>query len=157
MNKQYQAFLQSTEWKVISEIRKQMDGHACTRCGSKDCLEVHHKTYDMHPQKGLLDLDNMVTLCHSCHSSTHGFKYGQIELDPYVWCRTCAWSNDHLGPFYCLRTMSPNFGQIVDRHGSCGWYWAWIDVPQKDRKGHWDRAEVVAFIETHNQGEEEFK
>lgn len=156
MNKHYKGFLNSQEWKTISEARKKMDGNKCTRCGSSNRLEVHHMSYYLHPQKGLLDLNNLITLCHKCHSSTHGKCFGMRELDELSFCKSCAWMNDQAGPCLCLRTMSPFFGEYVDREMVCDWYWPWPDVSSDCRKGHWSDEEAQRFRFSHNQGEEEF-
>ena len=157
MNKQYIGFLNSVEWKLIRNARKEMDGQKCTRCGSAEDLEVHHKTYDMHPQKGLLDLSNLITLCHNCHSSTHGKSYGMRELDEFSFCKTCAWMNDHAGPILCLRTMSPYYGEYMDPKMVCDWYWPWCDVDQNVKKCHLTDEEAMKFLAAHHQGEEEFE
>ena len=91
MSKHYQSFLYSPEWKAIAALRKQKDENKCSVCGSTENLEVHHKNYNIHPQKGLLSLDNLITLCHDCHSSEHGYKYGMRYFDEPRRCRTCAW------------------------------------------------------------------
>ena len=68
---EYAKFLTSPEWEAISEKRKQMDDHECQCCGNRYNLVVHHTDY-LKGDKGLLDLDHLVTLCYRCHSIIHG-------------------------------------------------------------------------------------
>jgi RNA-directed DNA polymerase len=60
----------------FTEIRLQAlmrDDFQCSRCGAVEKLEVHHK-------KGLNSnkLEDLVTLCQSCHLSTHGKQQKEI-------------------------------------------------------------------------------
>ena len=146
MNKKYKNFLKTKEWLLIREARKVMDGNKCTRCGSTDHLEVHHKTYELDPTRGLLVLDNLITLCRSCHDATHGYSYGRIDLDELSYCRNCAWMNDNIGYCVCLRRESPMFCKEVDRNWKCEWYWPWASVPNEDRPGPWPAEKVYEFI-----------
>lgn len=68
---EYTKFLKSPEWEAISEKRKQMDDYECQCCGNTRNLVVHHTDY-LKGDKGLLDLDHLVTLCYRCHSIIHG-------------------------------------------------------------------------------------
>jgi len=43
------------------------DSHSCELCGSDETLEVHHKDGD-YPNN---DMDNLITLCRSCHMNVH--------------------------------------------------------------------------------------
>jgi 5-methylcytosine-specific restriction endonuclease McrA len=51
------------------------DGHACVRCGSAECLEVHHKV----PARagGSTSLENLVTLCFDCHLGAERGDYAR--------------------------------------------------------------------------------
>jgi hypothetical protein len=46
------------------------DGWRCQQCGSMKNLEVHH--LNARSQLGHDCLENLITLCHACHSETHG-------------------------------------------------------------------------------------
>jgi 5-methylcytosine-specific restriction endonuclease McrA len=59
------------------EIRAALvrDQYACAKCACKINLVVHH--IDMSRKKNLVlnnDLDNLITLCKSCHAEAHGMK-----------------------------------------------------------------------------------
>lgn len=77
---EYANFLKSPEWETISEKRKKMDDHECQCCGNTRNLVVHHTDY-LKGDKGLLDLDHLVTLCYRCHSIIHG-KWNFDEEKP---------------------------------------------------------------------------
>lgn len=62
--KQYHKYLNSPEWKAIREPALERDNYACSICGSKSNLHVHHLHYDNIGEEALSDL---VTLCKSCH------------------------------------------------------------------------------------------
>ena len=53
------------------------DGFKCVECGKETGLEVHH----IKPE--IEELDNLITLCHSCHKKRHNmagcFKRGNDE------------------------------------------------------------------------------
>lgn len=56
------------------------DGYKCQICGSKDTqLEVHHIIY--RSNGGSNRMDNLVTLCHDCHSKIHT---GKLEFNKKV-------------------------------------------------------------------------
>ena len=147
MSKHYQSFLYSPEWKAIAALRKQKDENKCSVCGSTENLEVHHKNYNIHPQKGLLSLDNLITLYHDCHSSEHGYKYGMRYFDEPRRCRTCAWMNNkHYEDCLCLKRESEWFGEFMDNNDVCDWYWPWTTVREEDRMGWWSDEECQKYI-----------
>ena len=65
MTDEYQDFLNSYEWKLVS-IKIKSEHPFCEICGSKDQLVVHHKWYD-----DLLDENALVVLCRDCHECFH--------------------------------------------------------------------------------------
>ncbi|MBI4298456.1 MAG: HNH endonuclease [Chloroflexi bacterium] len=57
-------------WADLSQSIKKRDRFRCTQCGASDVeLHVHHVV--PLSQGGSNDLDNLVTLCASCHSEIH--------------------------------------------------------------------------------------
>lgn len=61
-------YLQTAHWKIKRlQAIQEADGF-CEFCGSSYCLEVHHRTYE---NLGYEDLDDLMTLCHSCHMELH--------------------------------------------------------------------------------------
>jgi len=64
-------------WRVDADSYRQLqrqvlerDGWRCQSCGSLKSLEVHHKQLRSHCGSDLRD--NLITLCHPCHSLVHG-------------------------------------------------------------------------------------
>lgn len=53
------------------------DNHSCQSCGKKKDLEVHHRTpvRSFENPNEAHTMDNMVTLCSSCHLDAHGGSY----------------------------------------------------------------------------------
>lgn len=77
INGDYAAYLQSAHWSRIREIVFRRDSYKCQRCGkahnwvtstSFNALHCHHITYD---RRGEELLDDLVTLCASCHKAVH--------------------------------------------------------------------------------------
>lgn len=58
----------------------EMDGYKCAKCGGESYLIIHHKDGNRRNN----DLDNLTTLCKSCHADAHGqilrFKNPNLEL-----------------------------------------------------------------------------
>ena len=64
----YQTFLKTDEWQ-----RKRLDAienarGQCERCGSKDGIQVHHKTYE---RRGEELPEDLIVLCEKCHKNEH--------------------------------------------------------------------------------------
>ena len=47
----------------------QRDGWRCQFCGSMTNLDVHHQQFRSHSGEDILD--NLITLCSSCHGAIH--------------------------------------------------------------------------------------
>lgn len=146
MNKRYQAFLNSPEWKAISQAKKAADGFKCQVCGATENLEVHHKTYEPDPMKGLLAFKNLITLCKDCHLSAHGYKYGMRQFEGVCKCRSCAWEVIVGKTCMCLRKESEFFGEYMDWQDVCEWYWPWTSVPHEDRMTWWPREKCIEYV-----------
>ena len=74
-NTKYRLYLQSDKLKKIAEKRMQIDGYRCQCCESKGTtqnpLEVHHLSYaNLYNEENRV-YEDLVTLCHLCHKSTH--------------------------------------------------------------------------------------
>ena len=51
----------------LDEKAYERDGYRCVDCGKDTGIEAHHIIYEE-------ELDNLVTLCHSCHKKEHGLS-----------------------------------------------------------------------------------
>ena len=77
---QYSKYLDSQVWKMITSEVKNRDDHICSMCGKSDMhkdfiiprkLHVHHKSYD---NVYIEPIEDLTTLCRSCHEVQHGHK-----------------------------------------------------------------------------------
>lgn len=74
---QYQEYLQSDRWKKL-RAKKFKKHRACSICGSKESLDVHHLSY-----KNLYDVlpSDLRVMCRKCHCLVHYlFKKGLIKF-----------------------------------------------------------------------------
>lgn len=62
-------YLRTEHWPEVRLQTKIRDGFRCVECGTGKALHVHHLTYE---RKGVEWLEDLITLCGSCHESTHG-------------------------------------------------------------------------------------
>jgi HNH endonuclease len=67
-------FLAGEDMSWQREVVLQRDGNICVRCGAWRAsaeMQVHHKKHKGHPDFGSDDLENLETLCASCHEKEH--------------------------------------------------------------------------------------
>lgn len=64
----YSDYLKSDRWTVVRDKRLAVDNYRCQECGDSEFLSVHHETYE---NRGLESLDDLVTLCDTCHRKRH--------------------------------------------------------------------------------------
>lgn len=57
------------------------DGIKCQFCGCNHHLEVHHKRYIKGLDPWEYDNDDLITLCHYCHSRIHIGKIRKLQSD----------------------------------------------------------------------------
>ena len=72
----YEKYLKTSEWKQKRDQALERDGHCCRACNSDERLNVHHKTY---ARRGNEALNDLTTLCESCHRHFHE-KISQQEI-----------------------------------------------------------------------------
>lgn len=61
-------YMLSNDWKKLKEQVHKRDSYQCVTCGSKQNLNCHHIHYR---HLGEEDLEDLTTLCNSCHSKLH--------------------------------------------------------------------------------------
>ena len=66
----YAKYLKTPHWKKVRDLKLKECGHKCQLCGSKVRLEVHHNSYKHLWIEGLY-MNDLVVLCHKCHSKFH--------------------------------------------------------------------------------------
>jgi 5-methylcytosine-specific restriction endonuclease McrA len=69
----YKMFLTTPYWKEVSQLAKRKAKFSCQLCGSKENLNVHHKTYE-HKGTEINHLEDLIVLCQNCHSKFHEVK-----------------------------------------------------------------------------------
>lgn len=71
MTQGYKTRFGDIEFVVMKDRVKERDGYKCSRCGSRVCLIIHHKHRRTDHPEEMLDEDNLITLCESCHKKEH--------------------------------------------------------------------------------------
>lgn len=67
----YSLFLRTKYWKFVKDLVISRDNNKCTKCGSEVRLQVHHISY-VHHFSEHKNLQDLITLCRSCHEKEHG-------------------------------------------------------------------------------------
>lgn len=78
----YRDFLATDYWKQVAKLVKERDGYKCRICNSGQQLDVHHRSY-AHRGCDHLHLDELTTLCRTCHHRHH-FPQKQVETKVIV-------------------------------------------------------------------------
>lgn len=60
------------DYEINRQACYRRDGYRCRHCGYRGGLHAHHLVYRSH--SGEDSLDNLVTLCASCHRGLHDGK-----------------------------------------------------------------------------------
>lgn len=72
----YSTYILSARWKLTREAVLRRDKHGCVRCGRRQNLQVHHKSY---VHLGDEPLGDLITLCSTCHHLEHpGQNFGAV-------------------------------------------------------------------------------
>ncbi len=71
MSKSCLVRLNGSDYRELRLAILQRDGWRCQVCGSRRNLEVHHQQF--RARLGSDAPDNLITLCHGCHSLVHGY------------------------------------------------------------------------------------
>ena len=61
--------LESKQYEELRRAILERDGWRCQSCGAMTNLEVHHQQFRSH--SGEDAEENLITLCHECHSLEH--------------------------------------------------------------------------------------
>lgn len=69
-------------WPVLRLAAKRRDGFCCVQCGARRRLEVDHIRPVRSAPEAAFDLQNLQTLCGSCHARKTRVEVGFPELPP---------------------------------------------------------------------------
>ena len=61
--------LDRTQYSELHRAILRRDGWRCQVCGTRSNLEIHHQ---FRSRSGSDTEENLIALCHDCHSSEHG-------------------------------------------------------------------------------------
>jgi len=64
----YNAYLQTTEWRMRRQAVLTRDNYLCQGCRVRRATQVHHLTYDHVGNEFLFEL---VAICETCHTRLH--------------------------------------------------------------------------------------
>ena len=66
----YKEYLQTEHWQSFRKRVLRYHGYRCQLCGAdKTQLNVHHRSYE---NRGQEQYNDVIVLCHDCHSKFHG-------------------------------------------------------------------------------------
>lgn len=69
----YNIFLQTPYWKLISSLIRRRFEFKCVMCDSNKDLQIHHKNYEYHGfEHTKHGLNSLTCVCKDCHSKHHG-------------------------------------------------------------------------------------
>lgn len=66
----YKRYLMTPYWQLVSNLARKKAKYKCQLCGSKESLNVHHKTYK-HKGFEIMNTDDLIILCQDCHQKFH--------------------------------------------------------------------------------------
>lgn len=59
------------EWRLMRLLVLERDENKCVKCGGNSCLQAHHTVYSEGLFPWEYQINNLVTLCKSCHERFH--------------------------------------------------------------------------------------
>lgn len=86
------AIYRSPRWRALRLEALRRDGFACTSCGARGRLEVHHREPVRDKPELAYALDNLTCLCGRCHAAETRKELGlsEISADRLAWRRLMA-------------------------------------------------------------------
>lgn len=68
---EYEEYLKTDHWIHFRNETYKFFRNKCQVCGSKENINIHHKTYE---NRGRETFNDVICLCHECHEKFHGIK-----------------------------------------------------------------------------------
>jgi 5-methylcytosine-specific restriction endonuclease McrA len=115
--KEYEAYLQSPQWRAVrAKVMKRADG-LCEGCGALRPTQVHHLSYDHKFNEFLFEL---VAVCDQCHERLHR----ETGSDPDEWgddlpCGGCRFQNERNHRRWC-GALDVLAVEALSEGGGCG-------------------------------------
>jgi hypothetical protein len=76
------AYLETSHWRYVAGVRREIDDYTCQQCKSRKELQVHHWVYNLFEENARYEL---ITLCDPCHGRWHTALTGsRIHFPRYV-------------------------------------------------------------------------
>jgi len=72
----YYAYLKTDHWQHIRRTKLRLTRNRCQLCGSRNKLNVHHRSYAEVYQE---QLDDLIVLCEQCHSTFHKTNRSEFQ------------------------------------------------------------------------------
>lgn len=77
----YKAYLMSDAWDEKRTERLLFDDFQCQVCGNRNNVQVHHLVYPVHKNYGTESINDLITVCPSCHALLDKLRKGQqVEI-----------------------------------------------------------------------------
>ncbi len=94
----YQEYLTSEHWDEVRRRELRFARYACRLCGSKDNLQVHHRSYE---NLGYERSSDVIVLCGDCHHKFH--QESKLADDPNFAHSKIRWNGIYgrVGPSVC--------------------------------------------------------
>lgn len=74
--------IRTRRWKALRLRALRRDGFACVKCSARGRLEVDHVVSVRDAPERAFDLDNLQSLCPTCHGSKTRRELGFPEISP---------------------------------------------------------------------------
>lgn len=74
--------IRTPRWKALRFLALRRDGFRCVKCGTRGRLEVDHIESVRDAPERAFDLDNLQSLCPTCHGSKTRHELGFPEISP---------------------------------------------------------------------------
>ena len=71
--REHQAIKNDPRFRRARKAALLRDGYECQSCGTRENLTVHHKVKARTAPDLAFDVDNLITLCRSCHGRLERF------------------------------------------------------------------------------------
>ncbi|MGO9461359.1 MAG: HNH endonuclease [Rhodomicrobium sp.] len=112
--REYNAYLESKEWREKRERVLKRENGQCEGCGIKPATQVHHRTYAHVFNEFLFEL---VAVCDDCHEQLH--LDDSEHKGPARPCDGCRYESEENGKPWCFRS-DVSTEEALSADGDCG-------------------------------------